>query len=67
MTYDRPLLSRIITWLIAGLIVVLLLKLTLFLLGKVLGVGLFLALTIVPIIIVGWIAMKLWDAMSRPD
>jgi len=67
MSYDRPLLPRVVTWIIAGVVVILLLRLALFLLGKMFGLGLFLAFTIVPILLVGWLAMKLWDRLSdRP-
>lgn len=65
MTYDRPLLARIFTWLIAGLLVILALRLVFFLLGHVLGFGMFLLVTVVPILVVGWLALKLWNAFSR--
>lgn len=70
MTYDRPLLARIVTWLIAGLVIILVLRLAFFLLGNLIGIGMFLLFTLVPILLVGWLAMKLWNRLgtgSRSD
>lgn len=66
MTETRSFLARLVTWLIAGLVLVLALKLVLFLLGKVVGVGLFLAFTLLPIMVLGWFALWLWRKLARP-
>lgn len=66
MTYDRSLLSRVITWLIAGVLLILALRLALFVLGTVFGAGLALLMTVGPLILLGWLALKLWAVFTRP-
>ena len=58
---QRSMLARLITWLIVGLVVVLLVRVLFALLRVSFGIASWLFITIVPLIIIGWLAMKLWD------
>lgn len=62
---ERSRLARVITWLIIGVVVVLLVRLLFGLLRVTIGIAAFVFLTIVPLIIIGWLAMKLWDRYER--
>lgn len=61
---ERSRLARIITWLIAGVIVLVLIRVALWLLRATLSlIGAL--VVVVGLIIVGWLAMTLWDRMER--
>ena len=62
---QRSTIARLVTWLIVGLLVVLAIRLLFALLRVTFGIAGFLFLTIVPLIIIGWLAMKLWDRHNR--
>jgi archaellum biogenesis protein FlaJ (TadC family) len=62
---ERSRLARVVTWLIVGVIVVLLVRVLFALLRVTIGIAAFLFLTVVPLIVLGWIAMKLWDRYER--
>lgn len=62
---EKSRLARVITWLIAGVVLVLVLKLVFSLLRITIGIAAFLFLTVVPLIVLGWLAMRLWDRYER--
>ena len=62
---ERSRLARIITWLIVGVVVVLLLRLLFAVLRVTIGLAGFVLLTVIPLIVLGWLAMKLWDRYER--
>lgn len=65
MGENTSLFSRIVTWTILGVLALLALKLAFGLLGIVLGFAGFLLFTVGPILLVGWLALKAWNAFSK--
>lgn len=72
MNENKSLLSRIVTWTIIGILAVLAFKLATWLLGfllgvagMVVGIALFLLFTVGPILLVGWLAVKAWNAFTK--
>ena len=62
---ERSRLARVITWLIVGILVVLGIRLLFALLRVSIGIAAFLFMTVVPLIIIGWLAVKLWERYER--
>ena len=62
---QRSTVARLVTWLIVGVVVVLAVRLLFALLRVSFGIAWWLFLTIVPLILIGWLAMKLWDRYHR--
>ena len=62
---QRSMLSRLLTWLIFGLLVVLGIRLAFALVRVSFGIAWWLFVTIVPLILIGWLAMKLWERHNR--
>lgn len=67
------LLARIITWTVIGVVAVVAVKLALRLLGflfgiigLVFGLAVFLLFTLGPILLLGWMGVKGWQAFTRP-
>lgn len=60
---NTSLLSRIITWTIIGIVALIVLKIAMRLLGLVFG----LLFTVVPILLIGWLAVKAWKAFSKEE
>ena len=58
---QRSMVARLVTWLIVGLIVVLAIRLLFAVVRVSFGIAWWLFVTIVPLIVLGWLAMKLWD------
>ena len=58
---QRSMVARLVTWLIVGLIVVLAIRLLFAVVRVSFGIAWWLFITIVPLILLGWLAMKLWD------
>ena len=58
---QRSMLARLITWLIVGIIVVLLIRLVFAIVGAAWSIF----VAIVPLVIIGWLAMRLWDRHQR--
>lgn len=72
MTENTSLLSRIVTWTVIGILAILAFKVARWLLGflfgmvgMVLGLALFLLFTVGPILLVGWLVVKAWDAFTK--
>jgi hypothetical protein len=58
-------LATIIKWAIIIVIAAVALKLVLGLLGIVLGFAAFLLFTVAPIVLLGWLIMKAWQAFTK--
>lgn len=72
MNENKSLLGQIVTWTIIGILAILAFKLAMWLLGfllgmagMVLGIALFLLFTVGPILLVGWLAVKAWNAFTK--
>ncbi|HEX6927186.1 MAG TPA: hypothetical protein VF167_17305 [Longimicrobiaceae bacterium] len=63
---DRSLLGTIISWFFVALLVIAGLKLAFWVFGAALGIGTWLLFTIGPILLVGWLVVKLIRFLSRP-
>jgi hypothetical protein len=66
MGENTSLLGRIVTWTIIGILAILAIKIVLGVLGVVLGLAGFLFFTVAPLVFLGWLAMKAWQAFSQP-
>ncbi|HUF13270.1 MAG TPA: hypothetical protein VMN78_09235 [Longimicrobiales bacterium] len=62
---ERSRLARLITWLIVGVVVLILVRLLFALLRVSVGIVGWLLFTVLPLILLGWLAMKLWDRHRR--
>ncbi len=60
-------LGRLATWLLIGIVALVALKVAAALTGAVLSLGFFLLFTVGPILLVGWLVMKLLRAFARTD
>lgn len=74
MSETRSLFNRVMTWTIIGIVMLVALKIALRLLGFVMGlagmvVGLvmFLLFTVGPLVLLGWVAVKAWQAFARRE
>lgn len=74
MSDNRPLLGRILTWTVVGMVALIALKITVRLIGFLIGlagmafgVAIFLLFTLGPIILLGWLAVKAWKAFTRHE
>lgn len=67
-TYERKsLLSRLVTWFFVALLVIAALKLSFWVFGAALGMGAWLLFTFGPILLVGWLVVKLVRYLSRDN
>jgi hypothetical protein len=66
MGENASLLGKVVTWTIVGLVAIIAIKIALGLLGVVVGLAGFLIFTIAPVLILGWLAVKAWQAFTRP-
>ena len=62
---DRSLLKQILTWAVVGIVAVFVLKLALRLAGMAVGLITFLLFTVGPLVLVGWLAVKAWNAFTK--
>ena len=74
MSETRSLFNRVMTWTIIGIVMLVALKIALRLLGFVMGlagmvVGLvmFLLFTVGPLVLLGWVVVKGWQAFARRE
>lgn len=65
MQEKKSLLSRIVTWVIIGVLAVLAIKLVLSLLGAAFGLVGFLLFTVAPLVFIGWLALKAYAAFTK--
>lgn len=66
MGENTSLLGKVVTWTIIGVVALLAIKVVLGVLGMVLGLAGFVLFTVGPIILLGWLAIKAWQAFSQP-
>ena len=62
---QRSTVARLVTWLIVGVVVVLLVRVLFALLRVSFGIAWWLFVTLGTFILIGWLAMKLWDRYHR--
>lgn len=74
MSETKSLLRRFVTWTIIGVLAVIAIRLALrligFLMGLVgmaLGLVMFLLFTVGPVLLLGWLAVKAWNAFTRKE
>lgn len=63
---ERSLLGTIVSWFFVALLAIAALKLAFWVFGAALGVGAWLLFTVGPILLVGWLIVKLVRFLSRP-
>jgi hypothetical protein len=66
-TYEngKGITTTVITWLVVGIVVIVAIKLAFLVIGSILGFGLFLIFTLGPVLLAGWLAMKVLRRFSR--
>jgi hypothetical protein len=65
MAENKTLFKQIVTWTAVGILAVLALKLVFSLLGFAFGLVTFLLFTVGPILLLGWLAVKAWNAFTK--
>ena len=67
-TYDgeKSWLGKLVTWFFIALLVLAALKLGFWVFGAALGIGAWLFFTIGPILLIGWLVVKLFRFLTRP-
>ena len=63
---ERSLLGTLISWFFVALLAIAALKLAFWVFGAALGIGTWLLFTVGPILLVGWLIVKIFRALSRP-
>jgi hypothetical protein len=58
-------LATLVKWALIIVIAVVALKLVLGLLGIVMGLAAFLLFTVAPVVLIGWLIMKAWQAFTK--
>jgi hypothetical protein len=59
-------IARIVTWIILGVLAILAFKVALGILGFVLGLAGFVLFVVAPLVVLGWLATRAWQAFTRP-
>jgi hypothetical protein len=62
---NNSLLATLVKWAVIIIIAVVALKLVLGLLGIVMGLAAFLLFTVAPVVLIGWLIMKAWQAFTK--
>lgn len=65
MAEKKSLFKQILTWTIVGIVALVAIKLVFGLLGMAFGLVTFLLFTVGPLLLVGWLAMKAWQAFTK--
>lgn len=63
---ERSLLGTVISWFFVALLAIAALKLAFWVFGAALGIGAWLLFTVGPILLVGWLVVKLIRYLGRP-
>ena len=63
---ERSLLSTLISWFLVALLAIAALKLAFWVFGAALGFGAWMLFTVGPILLIGWLVIKLVRWMGRP-
>ncbi|HET7276343.1 MAG TPA: hypothetical protein VFI91_14330 [Longimicrobiaceae bacterium] len=68
-TYDngKSLAGKLLTWFFVALLAIAVLKLAFWVFGAALGIGTFLLFTVGPILLVGWMLMKVVRFLGNTD
>jgi hypothetical protein len=68
-TYDESgsWVGRVVTYVVIALLLIAAIKLAFWVFGAALGLGFFLLFTVGPILLVGWIAVKLFRMLTRSN
>ena len=64
---EKSLLGQLVTWFFIALLAIAALKLAFWVFGAALGLGMMLIFRLGPILLVGWLVMKLIRYFSRPS
>lgn len=72
MGENKSLLRKIVSWTILGILAVVVIRIAFKLLGilvgvvgMVFGLAMFLLFTVAPIVVLGWLGVKAWQAFSK--
>lgn len=63
---NGSLLGRILTYIVIALLAIAAIKLAFWVFGAALGLGFFLLFTVGPILLVGWVIVKVYGFLMRP-
>lgn len=63
---NESLLGKVVTWFFVALLAIAALKMAFWALGIIVGVGSALLFSVGPIVLVGWLVIKLYRTMTRP-
>ena len=63
---ERSLLGTLVSWFFVALLAIAALKLAFWVFGAALGIGTWLIFTVGPILLVGWLIVKIVRHLSRP-
>ena len=63
---EKTMLGQLITWFFIALLAIAALKLAFWVFGAALGLGMMLIFKLGPILLVGWLVIKIFRFMSRP-
>lgn len=66
-TNDGSLLGKLITYFFVALLAIAALKLAFWMVGAAVGLGMYLIFTVGPILLVGWLVVKLVRALTRDN
>lgn len=63
---ERSLLSKLLTWFFVALLAIAALKMAFWVVGVALGIGTWMLFTVGPILLVGWLVLKLVRWLGEP-
>lgn len=63
---ERSGLSRVLSWVLVAIVAIAVLKLAFWVVGVAFGLGGFLLFTVGPLVLIGWVVVKVVRALSRP-
>jgi len=63
---EKSLLGKLLTWFVVALVAMAVLKLAFWVVGVAFGLGAWLLFTFGPILLVGWVVMKIIRSFNRP-
>lgn len=62
---NKSLFKKVLTWTIVGIVAVFALRIAFRLMGWAFGLITFLLFTVGPLLLVGWLAVKAWNAFTK--
>lgn len=65
-TREKSLLSTLVTWFFVAILAIAALKMAFWVLGVVVGLGFHLLFTLGPILLVGWLVIRIYRSLTRP-